>query len=1003
MMKKLIIPFLGILLTILSYSLALKAQKSSSVKPQKIRMIATYDAPAKLWESEALPIGNGYMGAMIFGGVYHDVIQTNEHTLWSGGPGENPSYNGGHLRTPQQNKENLQKARTALQKKMNDFTKNDKAYLDANGKLITKDYGDERKDGVRALIEALMGSKDNFGSYQTLGNVEISYNSMVMPEVVKIETDCDNKKNPSQSVDRLFDGDMNTKWFADGGPDKGFPCYITWEYRTNLDVKSYTIVSGNDAPERDPNSWRLYGYDGKNYTLIDEQTDVVFSKRKEIKKFSLKKAVNYKTFKIEILGVAANNKNTPPQLAGIDFEYAQLSKPLAPFTAYKRVLDIDNATHTVSYKEDGVNYMREYFMSYPDNVMVMRLKASQNGKISRTFTITSPQKKKAITVSGNTLTMTGQPAGQGENGLKFAQQVKVLNTGGKISTKDGNKIIVENANEVIILMSAATNYHQSMDNSFNYFSETDPLLVVKQRLAIAEKKSYDQLLLTHQKDYKGLYDKMSLNLGNVKSVPEKTTDKLLTDLYKSNTVAENLFTEMLYYQFGRYLLISSSRKNSLPANLQGVWADKLANPWNADYHTNINVQMNYWPTQTTNLSECHAPIVDYINSLVPRGEVTAKHYYGTDVRGWATHHENNIWGNTAPAAYYSAFHFPAGAGWMCQDIWEYYQFNDDKKFLEKNYNTLLGAALFWVDNLWTDERDGKLVANPSYSPEHGEYSLGASCDQAIITEMFDIVIKASQVLGKNTKEVTEIKNAKSKLSGPQIGLGGQFMEWKDEVTKDVTGDGKHRHVNQLFWLHPGSQIVAGRSTQEDKYVDAMKKTLETRGDGGTGWSKAWKINFWARLRDGNRAHKLLMEALALTYPGNPANTGGVYQNLFDTHPPFQIDGNFGATAGIAEMLLQSQGGYIELLPALPDAWEEGSFNGLKARGNFEINVKWNNAGLISAEVISNSGKECIIKYPNAKDWVIKTSKGALVTKKVIDQNKISFTTSPGAVFYIKKL
>lgn len=859
MMKKLIIPFLGILLTILSYSMALKAQKSTSLKPQKIRMITTYDAPAKLWESEALPIGNGYMGAMIFGGVYHDVIQTNEHTLWSGGPGENSNYNGGHLRTPQQNKENLQKARTALQKKMNDFTKNDKAYLDANGKLITKDYGDERKDGVRPLIEALMGSKDNFGSYQTLGNVEISYNSMVMPEVVP------------------------------------------------------------------------------------------------------------------------------------------------PFTAYKRVLDIDNAIHTVSYKEDGVNYIREYFMSYPDNVMVIRLKASQNGKISRTFTITSPQKKKTITVSGNTLTMTGQPAAQKENGLKFAQQVKVLNTGGELSTKDGNKIVVEDANEVIILMSAATNYHQSMDNSFNYFSETDPLLAVKQRLAIAEKKSYDQLLLTHQKDYKGLYDKMSLNLGNVKSVPEKTTDKLLTDLYKSNTLAENLYTEMLYYQFGRYLLISSSRKNSLPANLQGVWADKLANPWNADYHTNINVQMNYWPTQTTNLSECHAPVVDYINSLVPRGEVTAKHYYGTEVRGWATHHENNIWGNTAPAAYYSAFHFPAGAGWMCQDIWEYYQFNDDKKFLEKNYNTILGAALFWVDNLWTDERDGKLVANPSYSPEHGEYSLGASCDQAIITEMFDIVIKAAEVLGKNTKEVREIKNAKSKLSGPQIGLGGQFMEWKDEVTKDVTGDGKHRHVNQLFWLHPGSQIVAGRSTQEDKYVDAMKKTLETRGDGGTGWSKAWKINFWARLRDGNRAHKLLMEALALTYPGNPANTGGVYQNLFDTHPPFQIDGNFGATAGIAEMLLQSQGGYFELLPALPDAWKEGSFNGLKARGNFEINVKWNNASLASAEIISNSGKECMIKYPNAKAWVITNSKGALVAKKVIDQNKISFATTPGAVFYIKKL
>lgn len=323
-----------------------------------------------------------------------------------------------------------------------------------------------------------------------------------------------------------------------------------------------------------------------------------------------------------------------------------------------------------------------------------------------------------------------------------------------------------------------------------------------------------------------------------------------------------------------------------------------------------------------------------------------------------------------------------------------------RNFWNKTYNTLLGAALFWVDNLWTDERDGTLVANPSHSPEHGEYSLGCSTVQAMIAEIFDIVIKASKDLGKDTKEVAEIKAAKSKLAGPQIGLGGQFMEWKDEVTKDITGDGQHRHVNHLFWLHPGSQIVAGRSVQEDKYVEAMKKTLETRGDGGTGWSKAWKINFWARLRDGNRAHKLLKEALTLTYTGNPANIGGVYQNLFDTHPPFQIDGNFGATSGIAEMLLQSQGGYIELLPAIPDDWANGTFEGLKARGNFEIDAEWKNGVLVTSELTSNSGKECVIKYPDAKNLIVKSKNGDTVAKKVIDNDKISFITTAGAVYEI---
>ena len=840
MMKKYLI-----ILSILICSFSGNAQNTPALKLQ-------YDSPAKVWEKEALPIGNGNIGAMVFGGVGIDSIQINEHSLWSGGPGKNPNYNGGHARTSEQAKQNLQALRKAMQKKMTDFTNQQVAFVDANGKVVAADYSPEDST-MRSYITALTGDRTDFGSYQSLGNIHIAYPSL----------------------------------------------------------------SGN-----------------------------------------------------------ANVSDFPA------------------YTNYRRELDIDRAVLKVSYTQGGVNYGREYFISHPDNVLVIRLTANKPGSLSRVIYLTTPQPAVNITAKNGVITMTGKPADQTDNGLKFAQQVKVKANKGTIKVA-GNKVIVENADEIVLLSSAATNYRQCMDDSFNYFTDLAPLAKVQKAIALSAKKSYSDLLKTHINDYQSLFNRMSLFLTGAANPENKTTNQLLAG-YKNNTnsAAENLYLEKLYFQYGRYLLISSSRKNGLPANLQGIWAEGLAPPWGADYHTNINIQMNYWLAEQTNLPECHLPAIEYTKSLVPRGRYTAAHYYcrpdGNPVRGWVIHHENNIWGNTGPGNWYTAFYFPAAAGWMCQDIWEYYNFNQDKAFLEENFPIMLDAALFWVDNLWRDSRDGKLVANPSYSPEHGPYSLGASCDQAIITELFDMVIKAASILHKNIPEIDEIIAAKNHLAGPQIGLAGQFMEWKDELQLDITGDGGHRHANHLFWLHPGSQIVAGRSPQENLYAEAMKNTLNTRGDGGTGWSKAWKINFWARLHDGNRSHKLLEELLKES----------TLTNLFDTHPPFQIDGNFGATAGITEMLVQSQGGYIELLPALPDRWSDGQFKGIKARGNFELSAVWADKTLRTLEIISHSGNVCKIKYKGIKNYTITQKGGKTILPKTVDDNFIEFETTRGAIYVI---
>lgn len=813
-----------------------------------------YDEPAVDWESQALPMGNGRIGAMVFGGVGKEKIQVNEETLWSGGPGANASYKGGdNSHSSETVHTALQNVRQSIQDMVNDFSTNNAAYFDDSGKLVTHNYKDLLNDSAFSKnLDLLKGVKNNFGTYQTLGNVIIN--------------------DPAS------------------GSDDGYSDYV-------------------------------------------------------------------------------------------------------------RKSDLNNGVESVHYVWNEITYDREYFVSNPANVLAIKLTADQPGAITKEFSLESEQRKKEIVVDeeNGTVTMTGQPSDQKANGLKFAQQIKIIPQGGTIQKSNDSTLLVEGADSVIVLMGAATNYQvDASATTYDYFKPDEPFDDVESEIGAAEEKGYDKLRQEHIEDYKNLFDRVTLDL-NVPDMPEKMTDDLLSGYGKDNTAEEDRYLEMLFFQYGRYLLISSSRENSvLPANLQGIWAQGLTPAWNSDFHTNINLQMNYWLAEQTNLTECHTAVIDYINSLVEKGKVTAKKYYcqqdGSDVRGWVIHHENNIWGNTSPSEWTTAFYFPAAAAWMCQDIWDKYQFNSDKEFLAENYDTMLQAALFWVDNLWEDERDGTLVANPSYSPEHGVFSLGCTSDQAIIWELFEEVKLASQVLGKESDtEIKEIAEAQQKLYMPEPDrLGGQLAEWKDETTLEVTNSDNHRHQNHVSILHPGTYVTAGRSEWDDKMLEAVRVTLEKRGDGGTGWSKAWKINMWARMRDGDRARKLLGEQL----------TGSTLSNLFDTHPPFQIDGNFGAAAGITEMLLQSQGDTIEPLAALPSGWDTGSVKGIKARGNFEMDFSWENGNISECRITSNSGNPCNIKYNGIGSLKVYDETNKQYVKAEVSENTLEFSTTAGAVYVL---
>ena len=613
-------------------------------------------------------------------------------------------------------------------------------------------------------------------------------------------------------------------------------------------------------------------------------------------------------------------------------------------THYRRALSLDSALATVEFMKEKVHYRRQYFISYPHNVMVMRFSADQPGKQNLTFSYApNPDGKGSMKADGNASLC--YEARLNNNQMAYTVRITALPKGGAVRN-DGQRLIVEKADEVLFLITADTDYKINFDPDYSdprTYVGVDPSATTAQWMNEARELGYERLLQDHLADYQPLFQRVKLALNPAAEVKDIPTPQRLRNYRKGQA---DYYLETLYYQFGRYLLIASSRPGNLPANLQGIWANQVDGPWHVDYHNNINLQMNYWPACSTGLSECVWPLIDFIRTLQKPGERTAKAYFGA--RGWTASISGNIFGFTTPLRDEDmSWNFNPMAGpWLATHLWEYYDYTRDLKFLrETAYPLIRESALFTVDYLW-HRPDGSYTAAPSTSPEHGPIDQGATFVHAVVRDILGAAIEASRVLKCDAKERKQWEEVLAHLVPYTIGRYGQLMEWSRDIDDP---DDHHRHVNHLYGLHPGNTI-SPITTPE--LAQASRVVLEHRGDGATGWSMGWKLNQWARLHDGNHAYMLY---------GNLLKNGTV-DNLWDTHPPFQIDGNFGGTAGVTEMLLQSHAGFIHLLPSLPDAWSEGSVSGLEARGNFCLDLQWAEGQLREVKVTSRKGGKCILRY-----------------------------------------
>ncbi|HEV8282942.1 MAG TPA: glycoside hydrolase N-terminal domain-containing protein [Chitinophagaceae bacterium] len=893
-----------------------------------------YNKPAAKW-TEALPVGNGRIGAMIFGGVQQDRIQFNEETLWTGEPRD---YN----------------------------RKNAYKYLPQIRQLL---FEGKQKEAEKLAEEQFMGLKSNEGKKE---------------EWIK-------KVRSSKSVEPASPNYDDSKW-----KEMQVPAYNGWEslgfegldgvvwFRANFDLPTnwkdkdlildlnrirdddFTYVNGKLIGSTEGMNSRKYLIpkdalvSGKNVIAIqvlnyfdkggiagyqDTSRHIgVYSQGEEMNKIFLNKRWKYFI-----------QDDEPPAPAKYQADYQPFGDLWLNFkdhnaaTNYRRELDISNAIAYTTYMVSGVNYSREYFSSQPNQVIAIHLTASQPANISFEVVMNSPHKNFSVKKIDNKTVALSLKVRNGV--LRGESYLSVETKNGKVLVQN-DKIIVDKADEATLYLTAATNYKNYKDIS------ADPGTICKKDLQMVNAKTFNQVKSAHVREYQSYFNTLSIDLGSSENEKLPTNERIEKFVSSSDPSLV-----ALYLQYGRYLLISSSRPGTRPANLQGIWNDLLTPPWGSKYTSNINVEMNYWPAELLNLSAMHEPLFTMIEELAQTGKHTAKEYY--NAQGWVLHHNTDLWRGTAPINASNHGIWVSGGGWLSHHLWEHYLFTQDKSFLQNRaYPIMKQAALFFNTFLIKDPKTGWLISTPSNSPEQGGLVAGPSMDHEIIRSLFRAVIQASKILNTDKDLRDELQQKASKIAPNQIGKYGQLQEWLQDV--DDTAN-KHRHVSHLWAVYPGNEI---NWEETSDFMKAARQSLIFRGDAATGWSLGWKINLWARFKDGDHCYKLLQMLLS------PAekNGAGSYTNLFDAHPPFQIDGNFGGAAGIGEMLVQSHTKYIDLLPALPSALVEGEIKGICAQGGFQLNLKWSEGQLKSVDVLSLAGKDCLLRY---KDKIIsfKTEKG----------------------------
>ncbi len=750
------------------------------------------------------------------------------------------------------------------------------------------------------------------------------------------------------SVNFLYAQDL-TMWYDKSAKkwEESLPLGNGWiGMMPNGDVQNEQIVLNEIS------MWSGSPEDANNYEAyksVESIQQLLFQGKND----EAEKLVN-KNFICKGQGSAFGNGANAPYGCFQNFGFLNINFPIqGEVLNYKRSLDLATAKAVTRFTANGIDYTREYFTSQAKNIGAIRLTANKKRAITFALHFYREERIKGHQVQNGEILVNGVlPNGFGGDGIQFAGKIKVVPKGGTIQYYD-HQIIVKDANEVDIYFTASTNYYG-----------TDPIETVHQNLA-STTSSFQQLYKDHLKKYKEVFDRVKLQIADIDAKGHLTTDVRLGGFYKNPALDNGMV--VLYYQFGRYLTISSTARNSdkaLPPNLQGLWAHQIQTPWNGDYHLNVNAQMNHWGVESSNLSEYHIPFINLIKLIAKEGEKTAKAYYNAP--GWVVYMMTNVWGYSAPGEN-ASWGSSTASGWLCNHLWEHYQFTKNKTYLASVYPILKGAAQFYKSTLVFDPKTRTYVTSPSVSPENAfrmangkvaSVVMGPTIDNQIVRELYQNVIASDSILGLNDSFSRILRSDLENIpTAVTVSKSGRVMEWMEDYDEV---EPRHRHVSHLYGLYP-APFISPLNTPE--WADAAKKTLEVRGDEGTGWSRAWKILFWARLHDGDHSLEILRQLLKPAFLPAGKVGAGTYPNLFCAHPPFQIDGNFGGSAGIGEMLLQSHDGYIHLLPALPKAWKNGQVKGLRARGNLTVDISWKN-GLVTTYKIHGDSKSQTKVYVN---------------------------------------